>query len=212
MSGTVGCTSQSMECRAVGMVATVAAALTKKSPGLRRGQGRDQRKRSLETVENLVGPEPLETMQRLVERAELLGIDAADLLHRAHVLLVERIDDVAHLAALVGELDAHRAAVDARALVIKEAHLDELLEIVGDVGAEIVAARAQLAGGQLLLSDIVQQQGLYRIDVGAAATVELVLDDVEQAAMQPLDQGQGFEIKRTDVVEPRFAIGRLRRL
>src|SRR5215472_1403616 len=146
MSGTVGCTSQSMECRAVGMVATVAAALTKKSPGLRRGQGRDQRKRSLETVENLVGPEPLETMQRLVERAELVGIDAADLLHRAHVLLVERLDDVAHFLALFGQLDANRAAVDARTLMIEEVHLDQLLEVVGNVRAEIIAARAQLTG------------------------------------------------------------------
>src|SRR5262245_44886754 len=103
---------------------------------------------ALQTVENLVGPEPLETVQRLVERRELVGIDAADLLHRAHVLLVERIDDVAHLAALVGELDAHRATIDARALVIQEAHLDELLEIVGDIRAEVVAARTQLAGGQ----------------------------------------------------------------
>src|SRR5262249_17838867 len=129
-----------------------------------RGEGRYEvaARRSLETVENLVVPEPLETVQRLVQRAELVGIDAADLLHRVLVLLVERIDDVVHLAALVGELDAHRAAVDARALVIKEAHLDELLKIVGDVGAVIVAARTQLAGGQLLLSDVVQQQSLYR--------------------------------------------------
>ena len=110
-----------------------------------------------EPVENLIGPEALEPVQRLVEHAELVGVDAADLLHRAHVLLVERVDDVAHLAALFGELDAHRAAVDARALVIEETHLDQLLEIVGDVGAEIVAARAQLAGGQLLVADIVQQ-------------------------------------------------------
>ena len=87
---------------------------------------------------------------------------------RAHVLLVERLDDVAHFAALVGELDAHRAAIDPRALVIEEAHLDELLEIVGDVGAEVVAARAQLTRGQFLLADIVEQQRLHRIDVGAA--------------------------------------------
>ena len=72
--------------------------------------------------------------------------------------------------------------------MIEEAHLDELLQIVGHVGAEIVAARAQLARGELLVADIVQQQRLHRIDVGAAAAIELVLDDVEQAAMQPLDQ------------------------
>ena len=53
-----------------------------------------------EPVENLIGPEALEAVQRLVEHAELVGIDAADLLDRAHVLLVERVDDVADLAAL----------------------------------------------------------------------------------------------------------------
>ena len=69
--------------------------------------------------------------------------------------------------------------------MVEEPHLDELLEIVGNVGAEIIAAGAQLAGSQLLLPDIVQQQRLHRIDVGAAAAIELVLDDVEQPPMQP---------------------------
>src|ERR1700730_2510783 len=50
-----------------------------------------------QTIENLIGPEPLEPMQRLVEGRELVGADAADLLDRAHMLLIEPIDDVAHL-------------------------------------------------------------------------------------------------------------------
>ena len=52
-----------------------------------------------EPIEDLVGPEPLEPVQRLVQGRELVGGDAADLLHRAHVLLVETLDDVANLAA-----------------------------------------------------------------------------------------------------------------
>src|SRR5262245_7633915 len=95
-----------------------------------------------QTVEDLIRPEPLEAVQRLVQRRELVGIDPTNLLDGAHVLLIERIDDVAHLAALLGQLDAHRAAIDPRALMVEEAHLDELLEVIGDVGAEIVAARA----------------------------------------------------------------------
>ena len=71
--------------------------------------------------------------------------------------------------------------------MIEEAHLDELLQIVGDIGAEIIAARAQLAGGQFLVADIVQKQRLHRIDVGAAAAIEFILDDVEQSAVQTLD-------------------------
>src|SRR5690348_3433591 len=151
---------------------------------------------SLETVQDLVGPEPLEAMQRLVQRRELLVRDAADLLHRLDVLLVERVDDAADFLALRRQADAHRAAINARALMIEEAELDELLQIVGDVGAEIVTARAQLARGQLLVADVIEQQRLHRVDVGTTTTIELVLDDIEQAAMQPLHQRQRLQIER----------------
>src|SRR5262249_20244942 len=112
----------------------------------------------LEPIENLVCPEALETVQRLVEGRELLGVDAADLLNGAHVFLVERLDDIADFAPLVSELDADRAPIDSRTLVIEERHFDELLEIVGNVGAKVVAARAQFAGRQFLVTDIVEQQ------------------------------------------------------
>ena len=49
---------------------------------------------ALEPVEDLVGPEPLEPVQRLVQRRELFVRDAADLLHGLDVLLVERVDDL----------------------------------------------------------------------------------------------------------------------
>src|SRR5947209_120485 len=107
----------------------------KNDPGAKHRGQEPPNQRRLQTIEDLVGPEPLEPVQRLVERDEFVAIDAARLLHRAHVLLIERIDDVAHLAPLVGELDAHRAAVDARTLVVEVAHLDQLFEIVGNVGA-----------------------------------------------------------------------------
>jgi hypothetical protein len=59
---------------------------------------------SLQTIENLVSPEPLKTVQRLVKRGELVAVDPADRLDGAHMPAVERINDVAHLASLVGEL------------------------------------------------------------------------------------------------------------
>src|SRR6201994_657152 len=142
--------------------------------------------RCLEAIQDLVGPEPLEAVQRLVQRRELLVRDAADLLDRLDVLLIERVDDAADLLTLRRQANADRATIDARALMIEEAELDQLLQIVGHVGAEIIAAGAQLAGGQLLVADVIEQQRLHRIDVRATAAVELVLDDVEQAAMQPL--------------------------
>src|SRR3990167_7045793 len=81
------------------------------------------------------------------------------------------------------------------------AHLDELLQIVGNVRAEIIAARAQLAGRQLAAVDVEQQERLHAVDVRAVAAVEFVLDHVEQPAMQPLDQRKRLEIKR---LQPRL--------
>src|SRR5215813_2515995 len=102
----------------------VAAVAQNEAP--RRGPGRTAggEEVRLQPVEDLVGPEPLEPVQRFVEGRELVGADTADLLDSADVLLVERLDDVAHLAALIGQPNAHRPAIDARALVVEEAHLD----------------------------------------------------------------------------------------
>ena len=100
-------------------------------------------RRFLQAIQDLVGPEPLEAVQGLVQRRELLVRDAADLLDRLDVLLIERVDDAADFLALLGQANADRAAINARALMIEEAELDQLLQIVGDVGAEIVTARAQ---------------------------------------------------------------------
>src|SRR3981189_2144092 len=165
--------------------------------------------RRSQPIEDLIGPETREPVQRLVERRELVVADAADLLHRAHVLLVELLDSVAHLDALIGQLVADRAASDTRALMVEKTHLDQLLQIVGDVRPEIVAARTQLSGRQLLVAAIVEQERLHRIDVRTAPAIELVLDDVEKPAMKPLDQRQGFELKRTNLTDTLGAIGRL---
>src|SRR5882757_3139417 len=91
-----------------------------------------------EPIQDLVGPEPLEPVQRLVEGREFLVRDAADLLHRLDVLLIQRIDDTADFLALRGQADADRATIDARALMIEEAEFDQLLQVVGDVGAEVI--------------------------------------------------------------------------
>src|SRR3569623_3422354 len=106
-----------------------------------------------EPIQDLVGPEALEPVQRLVQGRELLIRDAADLFHGLDVLLIARIDDAADFLALRGQANTDRTAIDARALVIEKAKFDQLLQIVGDVGAEVIAARAQLARGQFLVTD-----------------------------------------------------------
>src|SRR5271168_2481170 len=133
------------------------------------GLAQTELKAGSEAIEYLVGPEPFEAMQRLVQRRELLVRDAADLLHGLDVLLIERIDDAADFLALCGQANADRTAIDARTLMVEEAEFDQLLQIIGDVGAEIVAARAQFARGQLLVADVIEQQRLHRIDIRTAA-------------------------------------------
>src|SRR5215813_11629449 len=104
--------------------------LKSQGPGLAAGAWQIAGFLGSEPVEDLVGPEPFEPLERLVEAGELVGRDASHLLDGADVLLVKQRDDVAHFAATLGELDAHRAPIDARALVVEEAHLNELLQIV----------------------------------------------------------------------------------
>src|ERR1700682_5339547 len=147
-----------------------------------------------EPIQDLVGPEPLEPVQRLVQRRELFVRDAADLLHGLDVLLIERVDDLADFLALRSQADGDRAAIDAAALMIEEAEFDEFLEVIGHVGAEVITGRGQFARAHFLVADIVYHQCLDRMNAGAAATIEFVLDDVEQAAMQPLYQSQCFKI------------------
>src|SRR4030095_15261958 len=89
---------------------------------------------------------------------------------------------------------------------------DTLLDIVENIGAEIVAARAQLAGGQLLVSNVVEQQSLHRIDIGVAAALEFILDDVEQSAMPPFGESQCLQVRWPNVIERRLASGGLDRL
>src|SRR5947209_10762968 len=57
-------------------------------PGARPGRAITSRSEGLQPVEDLVGPEPLQPMQRLVQGCELVAVDAAYRLHGANVLLI----------------------------------------------------------------------------------------------------------------------------
>jgi hypothetical protein len=60
------------------------------------------------------------------------------------------------------------------------AHINELLEIVGDVGAQIIAPRLQLSGGQFAFADVIEQQRLDAVELGSVQTVgEVSGDDVK---------------------------------
>src|SRR3954468_25001738 len=86
------------------------------------------------------------------------------------------------------------------------AHLDELLEIVGDIRAEIVAARTELAGGQFRLADVEEEQSLYAVHVGTAGTIEFILDHIKQSTVQTLNKRQCLQVKRLQL-RPRYGRG-----
>src|ERR1700716_2743151 len=65
---------------------------------------------SSQAIENLVGPEALEPLQRLVQDLQVAGADAAHLFDGADVFLVELFDDLLHFPALFSQADAHRTA------------------------------------------------------------------------------------------------------
>src|SRR4051812_33514898 len=67
-----------------------------------------------EPVADLVGPEALQADERLVHAVKVVVRDAPDRLDRAGMLVVERLHDLVHRPALVGEADPHRAPVDPR--------------------------------------------------------------------------------------------------
>src|SRR3990170_535861 len=71
-----------------------------------------------ELVADLVGPEALEPNQGLVERLQVIGREAADLLQGLELALIEPVHHLAHLLPFVGEADPHRPAVGLRALMV----------------------------------------------------------------------------------------------
>ena len=48
-----------------------------------------------------------------------------------------------------------------------------------------MAPGSQLAGRELLIADVEQQQRLHAVDLTLVAAIEFVLDYVEKLAMQP---------------------------
>ncbi len=108
--------------------------------------------------------------------------------------LVHADDLVAQRLPLLGEAHAHRAAVMRRALLHQVVVLDHLLDVVGDVRAQVAAAQRQLADGHLEIADVEQDHGLHVVDVVHALGVELELDHFQELAVQALDERDHVKI------------------
>jgi hypothetical protein len=69
--------------------------------------------------------------------------------------------------------------------------VDQLLEVIGDVGAMVTAAECQLANGQLFLADVKQDQRLDIVDVADARAVQFSLDNFKTATVKTLNGSDG---------------------
>jgi len=78
--------------------------------------------------------------------------------------------------------------------VVHIAQLHQFFQVIGYVRALIVAARFQLARGDLILADVEQQQRLNRVDFQKRKPLKLILDDVKQQPVQPFHQREVVEI------------------
>jgi hypothetical protein len=58
-----------------------------------------------QAIQNLVGPEAFEAVQRFIQRDKLPATNTTDLFHRIYVLVIERSHDVAYLTTFLGQLN-----------------------------------------------------------------------------------------------------------
>lgn len=136
---------------------------------------------------NVIGPRPLDAAQRLAHRFDLAAAEFL-FVEPGGDAVFEVADLVDDLQRLVGQGDADRAAVVRRALLLEIAHLGELLDVVGDVRALIVASLDEVADGDVLVADVGQQQGLYAVDVADAEPVQFGAQQIEESPVQALNQ------------------------
>src|ERR1700731_2855020 len=87
-----------------------------------------------------------------------------------------------------------RSAVMDRALVPEIPALNHLLDVVGDVRPEVIAAQRQLTDRDLGVPDVEQHHGLHVVDVVYPEPVELKLDNFQVMPVKPLNQRDDLKI------------------
>ena len=75
-----------------------------------------------------------------------------------------------------------------RAFLVKIAMLGHLLDVVGHVRTQIIAAQGQFPDSQLVAADIVENQRLHVVDVANVVTFELGLDHLKKLTVHPFEQ------------------------
>lgn len=102
--------------------------------------------------------------------------------------------DFIEVFTLLRKLDPDRAFIVHRPLLLNIPVLAHFLDVVRHVGAEIIPAQRKLPHGHFVMPDIIQNHALDVVDILNPLTVQLHLNDIEEKAVQPLYQLDGFVI------------------
>src|SRR5215469_868202 len=151
---------------------------------------------------DLIDPKTLQAPQACADQFEVRRTDITDCFQRNQVTVKEAAQHVANRLTFARQPHQDRASIHRRAFVVDIARFDQLLEIVGHVRSEIMTAGAQLAGGQLLVSNIKEQKRLDTVDFALIPSIKLVLDDIQQLPVQALDKTERLEIKLAERLVP----------
>ena len=98
------------------------------------------------------------------------------------------LKEPAELKTLIRQFYEDGAAIMRRALLEKVTMLGHLLNVVGHVRSEIVAAQRQFTDGQLVATDILQDECLHVFDVADVVSLELGLDNLKKLAVHTFEQ------------------------
>src|SRR5271165_5856007 len=142
-------------------------------PLLRKRKSGGELRRPLHQVAG-ADPEALEPAQGDAGGLKVIHVHRR-LRQHAEMPLMHRAQLVPQPSSLFGQMHVDRPAVVRRALLREIPVLDHLLDVVGDVRAEIAAAQGQLADGHFGVADIEEHHSLDIVDVVNSESFELEL-------------------------------------
>lgn len=121
--------------------------------------------RALVNVADLVGPIPLNPFERHVDVENFVGIDTCGFFHADSVTQEQVLDDIKDLASLFRQTDPDRTTINFTPLVVHEIIFNELLEVIGNIRALVIAPRFQFTCGDFIIADVEQKKPLDRVDL-----------------------------------------------
>src|SRR5271156_2284091 len=138
-------------------------------------------------------PEALELVEHVAELSEFLGTEPG-IDQMAPVAIEEIVKAQAKRCTLGRHLDPDRSTVVQRTLLHQISRLDHLLQVVRDVGAEVIPPQRQFADRELVAADTVEDQALDVVDVLDAQAIKFELQHVERLTVKAFDYVDSFII------------------